>query len=178
MHQFPCDLAANALQLSSREAQYTHPSLAKFTLFQPAREGVNAIRSHKTHLCACMRCCWDKHLQSKPGLYLCAADWAFSIFTVSVNQLLNTVPIAHFPTLASHHYIDLHFPQQQYSDPKPSSIGIRMSTTACTRHATAAVNSFCLNCATLNAVTWHQLVSWLRFCLYWILGIQMLPCDR
>ena len=104
MHQFPCDLAANASQLSTPEAQYFHPSPNKFALFQPARQGVNAIRSHKTD----MRCRWDKHLQSKPGPYLCAADWAFSIFAVSFNQLLNTVPTSHFPTVASHNYTGLH----------------------------------------------------------------------
>ena len=93
MHQLPCDLAANALQLSTWEAQYIYPSLKKCALFQPAWEEVNAIRSHRTH----MRCRWDKHLQSKPGPYLCAADWAFSIFAISFNQLLNTVPAAHFP---------------------------------------------------------------------------------
>ena len=52
-------------------------------------------------------------LQSKPGFYLCAADWAFSILALSFNQLLSTVPAAHSPTVASHKYTDLHSPRQQ-----------------------------------------------------------------
>ncbi len=43
MHQLPGDLAANTLQLSTWKEQYIHLSHKKFALFQPARDGVNAI---------------------------------------------------------------------------------------------------------------------------------------